>query len=98
KQLALKSESHKERPTRRQGRAERRSYSSDGWDQGRTMDTIISPASVFNSTISSTGTDPAGWRRWWREQAQIDGTDWSSLHRQLVGAWRALRALAEVSS
>jgi len=47
----------------------------------------------------STGADPAGWRLWWREQAQIDGADWTSLHRQLVGAWRALRLLAdEVSS
>ena len=57
------------------------------------MHTITLPTSIHNST----GTDPAGWRCWWREQAQVDGTDWPSLHRQLVSAWRALRSLAESS-
>jgi len=50
-----------------------------------------------NITISSTGYGPSGWRQWWREQAQVDGTDWTSLHRQLVDACGALRSLAESS-
>jgi hypothetical protein len=39
------------------------------------MGTITRPTSIHNST----GTNPAGWRRCWREQAQIDRTDWTSL-------------------
>jgi len=41
---------------------------------------------ISSSTVTSTGSDPTGWRQWWREQSEIDGTDWLSLHRQLVGA------------
>jgi hypothetical protein len=47
---------------------------------------------------SSTGTCPADWRAWWRQRSIADGTDWVSLHRQLVEAWCRLRSLAEVSS
>jgi hypothetical protein len=49
-------------------------------------------------TLRSTGTGPAGWREYWRRQSEIDQTDWISLHRQLVDAWRRLRSLAEASS
>jgi len=33
---------------------------------------------------------PAGWRRWWREESLIDGTDWTTL---LAGADQVLREL-----
>jgi len=38
------------------------------------------PAEVINPL--STGTDPAGWRRWWAQQSEIDGTTWKSLGTQ----------------
>ena len=37
-------------------------------------------------TLVSTGTNPDGWRAWWREQARLDGSDWGSLldrHREV---------------
>jgi len=37
-------------------------------------------------------------REYWRKQAQTDATDWPSLHRQLVDAWRSLRSLADAVS
>jgi hypothetical protein len=40
--------------------------------------------------LSSTGSNPAGWRRWWREESLIDGTDWTTL---LAGADQVLREL-----
>jgi len=46
--------------------------------------------------LSAPSTD--NWRAWWRVESERVGTDWISLHRQLVDAWRALRSLAEVSS
>jgi hypothetical protein len=50
------------------------------------------------ATPSSTGTAfDGGWRHWWREQAQIDGTDWSTLCWQHIGTLYALRSLCESS-
>jgi hypothetical protein len=63
--------------------------------------TCLANSSAFfkpELSASSTGTGPDGWRLWWRERAQVDGTDWVSLHRQLAGAWRALRSLADETS
>jgi hypothetical protein len=54
---------------------------------------IYSISSPRNSEITARST--LDWRAWWREQALIDGTDWTSLHRQHVEAWRRLRSLAE---
>jgi hypothetical protein len=37
-------------------------------------------------TLVSTGTNPGGWRAWWREQSRLDGSDWRSLltqHREV---------------
>ena len=37
-------------------------------------------------TLVSTGTNPDGWRAWWREQSRLDGSDWESLldrHREV---------------
>jgi hypothetical protein len=53
---------------------------------------------TIHATIPSTGCCPADWRLWWRTESERVGTDWPSLHRQLVGAWRALRSLAEEAS
>jgi hypothetical protein len=36
-------------------------------------------------------------RAWWLAESERVGTDWLSLHCQLVDAWRALRSLAESS-
>jgi hypothetical protein len=46
----------------------------------------------------TTSPSTADWPQFWREQSLRDGTDWPSLRRQLVEAWRRLRSLAEVSS
>jgi hypothetical protein len=48
--------------------------------------------------MSTTAPSTTNWRAWWREQAKHDGTDWHSLHQQLVTAFTALRSLAEKSS
>jgi hypothetical protein len=40
-------------------------------------------------TPSSTGTDPAGWRRWWADESVRVGTDWPSvlgLHLSIADA------------
>jgi hypothetical protein len=52
------------------------------------------------ATSPSTGTCPSEWRRWWRDQAQIDRTDWASLLEAAEAALARLRAyrLAEASS
>jgi hypothetical protein len=36
-------------------------------------------APVISATVTSTGTDPAGWRRWWRAESKRIGSDWHSL-------------------
>jgi hypothetical protein len=33
-------------------------------------------ATVISTTMTSTGTDPDGWRQWWAVQSQTDGCDW----------------------
>jgi hypothetical protein len=43
----------------------------------------------------STGPGPTGWRLYWAVQSRIDGTDWASLRKQHIDAWRRLRSLAE---
>jgi hypothetical protein len=50
------------------------------------------PDSIYSS--SGTAFD-GGWRSWWRAEAERTNTDWESLHRQHVAAWRALRSRAE---
>jgi hypothetical protein len=32
-----------------------------------------------DATLSSTGTNPDGWRRWWAIEAERVGTNWRSL-------------------
>jgi hypothetical protein len=54
---------------------------------------------LSHSSITSSGTAfDGGWRRWWREQSLIDGTDWSTLYWQHIGALRLVRSLAGASS
>jgi hypothetical protein len=53
---------------------------------------------MLPSSFTSTGLNPEGWRRWWREQLQIDGTDWVTLCWQHIGALSVVRALCERSS
>jgi hypothetical protein len=36
-------------------------------------------APVISATVTSTGTDPAGWRRWWVAESERIGTNWQSL-------------------
>jgi hypothetical protein len=36
-------------------------------------------APIISATVTSTGTDPAGWRRWWRIESARSGSDWRSL-------------------
>jgi hypothetical protein len=36
-------------------------------------------APIISATITSTGTDPDGWRRWWADEAIRVGTDWPSI-------------------
>jgi hypothetical protein len=48
-------------------------------------------APVLSSTVISTGTDPAGWRRWWADEAERCGADWASvigLHLSIVDSLR----------
>jgi hypothetical protein len=59
------------------------------------MHTITLPTSIHNS--SGTAAD-GGWRRWWREQARIDGTDLVTLAWQHVGALSVVRPLCGASS
>jgi hypothetical protein len=33
----------------------------------------------ISTTVTSTGTDPDGWRRWWAAEAVRTGTNWRSL-------------------
>ena len=68
---------------------------------GRTLQLLIpyntstahfkwSETTIIPSTID--------WRAWWRVESRRVGTDWASLHRQLVGVWRELRSLADEAS
>jgi hypothetical protein len=57
------------------------------------MGTIISPASIFNSTISPT----ANAREWWSAENRRCGTDWISLITAAEGVLRDLR-IAHVGS
>jgi hypothetical protein len=50
-----------------------------------------------SATMTSTGTDPAGWRCWWAVQSRLDGSDWRSLLDQHQDVLNRLR-LAKVSS
>lgn len=43
------------------------------------------------SIVRSTGTCPAEWREWWREQSLLDGTDWRSLLDSADSVLRNLR-------
>jgi hypothetical protein len=43
------------------------------------MLTIAASTATFNNTASSTGTCPADWRRWWRQQSIAAHADWASL-------------------
>jgi hypothetical protein len=60
--------------------------------------TAASKSSSVDILINSTGTCPAEWRQWWREQAQTDGTTWSALLRQHEHVFRQLCQLHEISS
>jgi hypothetical protein len=43
-------------------------------------------------TTNSTGTDPAGWRRWWAIEAERIGTDWPSVLRFHLNIVDSLRS------
>jgi hypothetical protein len=64
------------------------------------MSYSISAASRKSSEIitCSTGSDPDGWRRWWREQSRIDGIHWETLCWHPIGALTALRRFCEAPS
>jgi hypothetical protein len=47
--------------------------------------------STPNITARSTGTDPAGWRRWWRDEAARVGSDWPSVLKLHLGIVDSLR-------
>jgi hypothetical protein len=58
------------------------------------MSTYNSSSAICNSgvTASSTGSCPADWRAWWREQSRIDGCDWNALIHCAEAALARLRA------
>lgn len=57
---------------------------------------LTSQPSSFN--ISSGTASDGGWRAWWRQQSQIDGTNWVSLLAAADAALRDLRILHGASS
>jgi hypothetical protein len=50
------------------------------------ISTLTTSSTTFNNTTSSTGTCPAGWRQYWRRQAEIDGTTWRDIAELNVAA------------
>jgi hypothetical protein len=50
------------------------------------------------TTITSSGTTPAEWRRYWHERARIDGTDWRTLINCAETALSQLRIIHGTSS
>jgi hypothetical protein len=47
---------------------------------------------LSSSTITSSGTNPDGWRRWWRIESARRGSDWHSLielHFEIADRLRA---------
>jgi hypothetical protein len=55
-------------------------------------------APVISATVTSTGTNPEGWRLWWAAQGRIDGADWHGLLDQHHGALNRLQRRVGVST
>jgi hypothetical protein len=54
--------------------------------------------SSFEILITSTGTRPSDWRRWWAAESERTGTDWKSLLAAADAALSRLRAVHGASS
>jgi hypothetical protein len=50
------------------------------------------------TTITSTGSNPDGWRLWWREERRRCGTNWISLSETVTAVIYRLAASSSVPS
>jgi hypothetical protein len=60
--------------------------------------TSATASKSFEILITSTGTRPRDWRRWWAAESERTGTNWKSLLTAADAALSRLRAIHGASS